>query len=96
MIYLKPYIESQGNNIKVEELKENYLHKDEFGPSDKEKFFSLEDFGFREEQVVWLDEHTNDIDKYLEEILNAEVLGIDTESIVGQTKFDKSQHSKFE
>jgi hypothetical protein len=41
-------MESEGKTIQLEKLKENFLHKDEFGPSSKEKYFSLEDFGFRE------------------------------------------------
>ncbi len=48
LIFLKPFMESEGKTIQLEKLKENFLHKDEFGPSSKEKYFSLEDFGFRE------------------------------------------------
>lgn len=52
-------------------MKENFLHKDEFGPSNRQKYLGLDELGFKEDQIVWIDEKTKDIDYHLNQILNS-------------------------
>ncbi len=55
----------------------NFLHRDLFGPPEP-RYLALEELGIREEQVVWVDNHSETLKDHLAEILNSDILGIDT------------------
>ena len=55
----------------------NFLHRDLFGPPEP-RYLALEELGIREEQVVWVDNHSETLKDHLADILNSDILGIDT------------------
>lgn len=62
-----------------------------FGPSNEKKYLSLTTWGFKAEDVVWIDNNTVDIEAKLQPLLKSKsrMIGIDTESIVGLTKLEQ-------
>lgn len=60
---------------------------DEFRPSDSKKYLTLDAFKIQEKDVIFLDSKTENIKKYLEDIVDSRFIGIDTESFVPRTKF---------
>ena len=95
--YRKPEIllflkQSQIMKKHLEELKNpfpNPLHTDLFAPSDTRKYFKFSDFGIHEKDIIFIDKNFVNIEPILKEIINADEIGVDTESIVARTKLNK-------
>jgi ribonuclease D len=52
----------------------------------------LKDFGIERNQVIWVDNTTDkEMEELISEIAQAEMLAIDTESIVGKNKLERTK-----
>lgn len=87
--YLKFPDKMRKQIAKMKQFIPNSLQTDVFGPSDPTKYWSFSEFGLGRKDVLFLHEDHPKIEETLEQLLEADMIGIDTESLVARSKFDK-------
>lgn len=72
---------------KMKDFLPNPLQNNIFQPSDPKIYLSLSEFGIEEINVFFVNSKSIDLNYYLKDIVQSQILGLDTQSYVARTKF---------